>query len=75
MKRLWQKIKDGAQVVGDFQARLILSILYYLLVLPTGLIVKLSGDLLDAGSPRDTASYWQARPSDDTRLRPARRQG
>jgi hypothetical protein len=75
MKELWRKIKHGAQVVGDFQARLILTILYVLLVLPTGMIVKLGGDLLEIHHPEKTKSYWKTRPNEDDSLRPARRQG
>jgi hypothetical protein len=75
VKELWHKIKHGAQVVGDFQARLILTILYVLLVLPTGMFVKLGGDLLELRHPDKTKSYWKPRPSEDDSLRPARRQG
>jgi hypothetical protein len=75
MKEFWRKIKHGAQVVGDFQARLILTILYVVLVLPTGIIVKLGGDLLELRYADNTKSYWKPRPPEDERLRPARRQG
>jgi hypothetical protein len=75
MNAFWQKVKNGAKVVGDFQARLLLGILYVLLVLPTGLIVKLGGDLLEIRPPDKTISYWKARPADSPLLRPARRQG
>lgn len=74
MGELWHKIKRGAQTVGDFQARLILTILYGLLVLPTGLISRLGGDLLES-QPRRDGSFWRARPPEQTSLRPARRQG
>ncbi|MBX2998170.1 MAG: hypothetical protein KF893_06620 [Caldilineaceae bacterium] len=75
MKAFWHKIKHGAQVIGDFQARLLLAILYGLLVLPTGFIVKIGGDLLEIRPPDKTTSYWKARPADNPLLRPARRQG
>jgi hypothetical protein len=75
MKAFWAKVKHGAQAVGDFQARLILTILYLLLVMPTGLIVKLGGDLLELRYPATTKSYWKARSTEDIALRPARRQG
>jgi hypothetical protein len=74
MKAFWQKVKNGAKVVGDFQARLLLGILYVLLVLPTGLIVKLGGDLLEI-RPNKATSYWKTRAADSSLLRPARRQG
>jgi len=78
MANIWQKIKQGAQVVGDFQARLILSLPYYLLVVPMGLLTRLGGDSLRArslGNPIDLpGSHWQIRPSQDPTLRRARRQ-
>ena len=75
MNNLWQKIKHWSQVVGDFQARLILTFLYGVLVVPTGLIAKIGGPLLDA-KRKEAASYWQARPSDDEpSIRNAREQG
>jgi len=74
MQEFWQKIQHYARVVGDFQARLILTILYGLLVLPTGLIAKIGGTLLDT-HPRKADSYWQARSASDTSLRGARGQG
>lgn len=78
MKKLWQKIKDIGQVVGDFQARLILSLLYFVLVLPMGLLARLGGDSLRVRSmgnpvqPQDT--HWQVRSKADSELRQARRQ-
>jgi hypothetical protein len=74
MRGLWQKIEYYSRVVGDFQARLILTILYGLFVLPTGLIAKIGGVLLET-HPRKTDSYWQARSDTDTSLRGARGQG
>lgn len=75
MKAFWHKLKHWGKVVGDFQARLLLSILYALLVLPTGLIVKIGGDLLENRPPAPTTTYWKARPPESPLLRPARRQG
>ena len=75
MNDFWQKVKHWSQVVGDFQARLILTFLYGVLVVPTGLIAKIGGPLLDA-KRAETASYWQPRPSDDEpSIRNARGQG
>ncbi|RLT40309.1 MAG: hypothetical protein DWI57_08700 [Chloroflexi bacterium] len=74
MNVFWQKLKHYSQVVGDFQARLILTVLYGLLVLPTGLIAKIGGTLLDE-KRRAATSYWQARPDDKPSIRAARGQG
>jgi hypothetical protein len=75
MQDLWQRIKQGAQAIGDFQARLILSLLYMVLVLPTGLLLKLGGNVLDPVSGRRHTTYWAARTVDKPELRNARRQG
>lgn len=74
MKSFWRKVEHYSQVVGDFQARLILTILYGLLVLPTGLIARIGGGLLDH-KRQEAASYWQARPTVDPSIRSARGQG
>ncbi len=69
-----QKVKRWLHVAGDLQARIILSILYGLLVLPTGLIAKIGGGLWE--SPRgEEASFWQERPSQEHSLRSERGQG
>lgn len=75
MNAFWQKIKRWSKVVGDFQARLLLALLYAVLVLPTGLIVKIGGDLLESRYPKQSTSFWKTRAADDSSLAPARRQG
>lgn len=74
MKEVWRRIKAGAKIVGDFQARVLLSFLYVLLVLPTGLITKISGDLLESRYPTQTLSFWKVRRRVPATLKPARRQ-
>lgn len=73
MQEFWQKTKHYSRVVGDFQARLILTILYGLLVLPTGLIAKIGGALLET-HPKKTDSYWHPRGTDRPSVRAARGQ-
>ncbi|MBI3957643.1 MAG: hypothetical protein HY328_02450 [Chloroflexi bacterium] len=73
MNTFWQKLQHWSRVIGDFQARLILTILYALLVLPTGLIAKIGGTLLDE-KRQAAASYWQARPTAAPSIRSARGQ-
>lgn len=73
MTIFWQKLKRWSHAVGDFQARLILTVLYGLLVLPTGLIAKIGGDLLEKRRG-DTVSYWQKRPTPNESVRGARGQ-
>lgn len=62
-------------MVGNFQAHLILTMLYLLLVVPTGIITKLGGDLLEIRYSDKTQSYWKFRPTKDDNLRAARCQG
>jgi len=46
LKRLWEAWKRLAHRIGDFQARVILTVLYAVLVLPFGLVVRLFSDPL-----------------------------
>ncbi len=45
-RRAWDRWLKIAGVIGDFQARLVLSVFYFLIVLPFGLAVRLFGDPL-----------------------------
>lgn len=45
-KRAWQRWLRIATVIGDFQARVILSVFYFVIVLPFGLLVRLFMDPL-----------------------------
>lgn len=46
LEALWEGWKRIAHVIGNFQARVLLTILYAILVLPFGLIVRLFSDPL-----------------------------
>jgi len=46
LKRLWEAWKRIAHKIGNFQARVLLTILYIVLVLPFGLGVRLFADPL-----------------------------
>ncbi|MCL4835581.1 MAG: hypothetical protein KJZ86_24290 [Caldilineaceae bacterium] len=74
MYTFWQKLQRWSQVVGDFQARLILTLLYAILVLPTGLIARIGGGLLNLRAD-NASTYWQNRPHTDSSLPRARGQG
>jgi len=64
----WMKL---AFVLGWFMTRVILSVFYYLILTPIGLILRVTGkDLLDKEINRDAKSYWIKREpavSDKTR--------
>lgn len=46
MNEAWEKWKEFAQKAGDFQTGIIFSILYYLIIVPVGLITSLFNDFL-----------------------------
>lgn len=74
MNDFWHKVKQWSHKVGDFQARLILTFLYGVLVLPTGLIARIGGDLLESNR-QTTDSYWRTRSTPAETIRSAREQG
>lgn len=41
MGKLWQKWKFLAEKIGNFQFKIIFSVLFYLLIVPVGLVMKL----------------------------------
>lgn len=71
LKELWQRWQKVAKKIGDFQARLILSLFYILIVLPIGLIARMFSDPL---SLKKTAAHWDAKQSSPARIEDARRQ-
>jgi hypothetical protein len=46
LKALWKAWTRIAHIIGNFQARVLLTILYVVLVLPFGVIVRLFSDPL-----------------------------
>jgi hypothetical protein len=46
LKRLWQGWKRIAHVIGDFQARVLLTVIYAVVVLPFGVVFRLFSDSL-----------------------------
>jgi hypothetical protein len=60
LRRLWHGWKRVGKKIGDFQARLLLTIFYFLLVSPFAMIVRAASDPL-ALKPTTTAG-WRGRP-------------
>jgi hypothetical protein len=54
MRRVWQWWKRVARRIGDFQARLILLIFYFVVLAPFALILRLAADPLaiKKGTPK-----------------------
>ncbi|MGE5683125.1 MAG: SxtJ family membrane protein [Bacillota bacterium] len=59
LQKFWMGL---AIILGWFSTRIILSLLYYLVITPTGVIMKLRGkDLLDEKIEKGKTSYWNLR--------------
>ncbi len=72
-RQLWEVWKVLARSIGNVQARLILSLLYFGLVGPVALVRRLVADPLGLRrAARD--SYWNPRPPAEASLDAARRQ-
>ena len=71
LKRLWEAWKVLARKIGTFQARVLLTLLYAICVLPFGLAVRLFGDPLRTKKP---PSRWLGRPDEAFDMEWARRQ-
>lgn len=70
-RRLWERWKVLAHAIGTFQARLILSVLYLVVLPPFALIRRLGADPLGR---RPGPTYWRPRPRETPTLDAARRQ-
>lgn len=71
-RRAWQRWLRLATIIGDFQARLILSLFYFVIVLPFGLLVRLFADPLGIKGRRQ--GTWTPFPERSGTLEEARRQ-
>jgi hypothetical protein len=69
LKRAWKTWKSFGRKLGDFQARLMLSMLYFIIVPPFSLLVRSFTDPLSLKP--GTARGWIVR-SDTTRTEPQR---
>lgn len=71
LKRIWSVWKKIGAAIGDFLARIVLSILYFTLVLPFGLITRLARDPLDLDPDRPT--HWHDRSTNDHTIEDGRK--
>ena len=67
----WLKI---ARVIGNFQGQVILTLFYFVLVLPFGLIISLFSDPLKMKSPLSGRSNFGKWKHEEDDLEKARRQ-
>jgi hypothetical protein len=64
LRRVWERWKVIAHAIGNFQARVLLTVFYFVVVPPFAVIAKLFTDPLSLRAPRGD-SYWvpRARPA------------
>jgi hypothetical protein len=70
--RAWERWKVVAHAIGNFQARVLLSVFYFIVVPPFALIVKVKDPL--GLRQRGRAGAWIERPVSDISSESARRQ-
>lgn len=71
--RIWERWKRIAHAIGNVQARILLSVLYFILVGPFALPVRLLMDPLALRRPSGT-TFWLARRPRTVGLDEARKQ-
>jgi hypothetical protein len=72
LKKAWAAWKQIAHKIGDFQARVLLTVIYAVLILPFGLLVRLFSDSLNIKKP---PAHWFDHPQEANTLERARYQG
>jgi hypothetical protein len=73
LKKAWAAWKKVGHFIGNVVGRVVLTILYFTVVLPFGVGVRLFGDPL-AIKPKGGSSFWHHRPEVKDSLEEARRQ-
>ena len=73
LKKLWNKWKTIAQAIADVQARVLLTLVYFIIVAPFGLLVRWFSDpLVIKRVPH--RSMWFPKHNPEQTLEGARRQ-
>ena len=72
-RRAWARWTVIAHIIGNFQARVLLTLFYFVVLPPFALIVKLFTDPLGLREPRG-GSDWVVRPAAEPPERAGRRQ-
>lgn len=73
LSRIWAAWKRFGQAIGNFVARIVLTIFYYTIFVPFGLITSMFQDPLDIKGDYKQKSGWVARESGDKTLEEAQR--
>ena len=72
LKKFWEAWKAFGQFIGNWLARIVLSIFYFTVFVPFGLGVKLFSDPLWIKSP--SSPFWRTRTTGDKTLEDVMRQ-
>lgn len=72
LKKIWAGYKRVAHKIGDFQARVLLTLIYAVIVLPLGLAIRLFSDPLHI---KKGPEKWLDHPQEAMDLKWARHQG
>jgi hypothetical protein len=72
LKKAWAVWKRIAHVIGDFQARVLLTVIYAVLILPFGLVIHFFSDPLNI---KKRPEQWFDHPQEASNLERARHQG
>ncbi len=67
LRNLWEGWKEIAEYIGDFQSRLLLTIFYFTIAVPFGLMVRLFGDPLNIRKLPE-GSAWINRSTGDNEI-------
>lgn len=73
-RKLWREWMALARHIGNFNARALITLVYFVLMAPFGLIMRSFTDPLQLKQP-PTNSFWLPRETYDVDLERARRQG
>ena len=74
LRKLWNRWKAFGQKIADFQARLILTLVYIIVVPLFGILVRLLSDPLAVKNRRSRETMWFPKNVDEPTLENARRQ-
>jgi hypothetical protein len=75
LRDLWNRWLVLARKIGKFQSRIVLTVVYFVIVLPFGVGVRLLGDPLRIRRrSTQTQSNWSARQTSDVDLDASYRQ-
>jgi hypothetical protein len=72
LRRLWAWWEPIARAIGNAQARLLLYVIYFVVVAPIALVMRLARGRF--GATGGAGGFWTSRPTSDHSMTAARRQ-